>query len=89
MRQRITIRLDPDMLKAARAKAAADNLTLTDYIETVIRRDLLMGAAEPSLEVVGLANLRISIAVPVPGETPDERRRRDDVFFAILDVAGH
>lgn len=89
MRQRVTIRLDPDVLKAARAKAAAEDQTLADYIEALIRQDLLMEAAEPSVKVVGPENLRSSIAVAVPGETQDERQRRDDVFFAILDASGH
>lgn len=89
MRQRVTIRLDPDVLKAARAKAAAENQTLADYIEALIRRDLLVPAAESSLEVVGPENLRSSIAVPVPGETQDERKRRDEVFLAVLAAAGH
>ena len=40
MRQSVTMRLDPNVLKAARQKAISDNRTLTNYIETLLRRDL-------------------------------------------------
>jgi hypothetical protein len=44
MRQLMTIRIDPDVLEAARGRAFAENRTLTNYIETVLRKDLgLMG----------------------------------------------
>lgn len=44
MRQLMTIRIDPDVLSAARGRATDENRTLTNYIETVLRRDLgLMG----------------------------------------------
>ena len=44
IRQLMTIRIDPDVLDAARDRATDENRTLTNYIETVLRRDLgLMG----------------------------------------------
>lgn len=46
MRQLMTIRIDPDVLNAARGRATDENRTLTNYIETVLRKDLgLMGIA--------------------------------------------
>lgn len=47
MRQSVTLRLDSDLLKAARAKAASENLSLSAYVEQLLRRDLQMMAAPP------------------------------------------
>ncbi len=65
MRQLLTIRIDPDVLDAARGRAVDENRTLTNYIETVLRLDLglmVMGtprrltvAAEPALPNASLA----------------------------------
>jgi hypothetical protein len=89
MRQPVTVRLDPAVLDAARDKAGSDNRTLTNYIETLMRKDLRMGTSEPAPDVVAPEDIRNSVAVPMPGETEAERQRRDDVFFAILDVGEH
>jgi hypothetical protein len=89
VRQSVTMRIDPDVLKAARGKAGRDNRTLTNYIETLIRRDLELGGIDPSLEVIAPADIRDSVAVPMPGETEADRKRRDDVFFAVLEAGGY
>lgn len=89
MRQSVTMRIDPDVLKAARSKAVSDNRTLTNYVETLMRRDLQMGTSQSDLEVIAPANIREAVAVPIPGETEEERKRRDDVFHAILDAGGY
>ena len=89
MRQSVTMRLDPNVLKAAKRKAISDNRTLTNYIETLLRRDLQTAADEPTLEVIAPADIRNSVAVPVAGETEEERKRRDDVFFAVIDATTH
>jgi hypothetical protein len=88
MRQSITVRLDPAVLHAARNKAGTDNRTLTNYIETLMRKDLQIDVSEPTLEVIAPDDIRNSVAVPMPGETEAERKRRDEVFVAILDAAG-
>lgn len=89
MRQSVTMRLDPDVLKAARSRAADDNRTLTNYIETLMRRDLQMSGAEPAMEIIAPVDIRNSVAVPIPGETEEDRKRRDEVFFAVLDAGGY
>jgi hypothetical protein len=89
MRQSVTMRFDPDVLSAARGKAICDNRTLTNYIETLMRRDLQLGGAEPTLEVIAPAGIRNSVAVPLADETEDERKRRDEVFLAVLDASGY
>jgi hypothetical protein len=45
MRQSMTIRLDPSVIEAAKGRAQTENRTLTNYIETVLRRDLGLLAA--------------------------------------------
>lgn len=89
MRQSVTMRFDPEVLMAAKRKAVDDHRTLTNYIEMLVRRDLQLNVAEPALEVIAPADIRNSSAVPVPDETEDERKRRDDVFFAVLDAVGY
>lgn len=89
MRQSVTMRFDPEVLMAARGKAVGDNRTLTNYIETLMRRDLRMGSVEPALEVIAPPNIRASTAVPLIDETEEERKRRDDLFFAVLDAGGY
>jgi hypothetical protein len=37
MRKPITMRFDPDLLAKAKLKAAGENRTLTNFIETVVR----------------------------------------------------
>jgi hypothetical protein len=44
---------------------------------------------EPTLEVIAPADIRNSVMVPVAGETEEERKRRDDVFFAVIDATNH
>ena len=44
---------------------------------------------EPTLEVIAPADIRNSVTVPVAGETEEERKRRDDVFFAVIDATNH
>lgn len=61
MRQLLTIRIDPDVLDAARDRAVDENRTLTNYIETVLRLDL-------GLMVMG-APRRLATVVPAPAGT--------------------
>jgi hypothetical protein len=87
MRHSVTVRLPADILAAARAKAAESHRTLTDYIETLMKRDLRQGDA--NIEVVAPADIRDYAAVPLPDETEDERERRDALFHAVLNEAGY
>jgi hypothetical protein len=89
MRQSVTMRLDPGVLKAARRKATADNRTLTNYVETLLRRDLQAGPREPTLRVVAPSNIRESTPVPIPGESPARRKRREQVFRAVIKAGGY
>lgn len=44
MRQSMTIRLDPEVLAVAKQIAGTNNRTLTNYIETLIRKDIIANA---------------------------------------------
>jgi hypothetical protein len=44
--------------------------------------------SEPTFTIVAPADIRSSVAVPMQSETEAERKRRDDVFFAVLDGTG-
>ena len=86
MRETLTLRLNPDVIKAAKRKAQADNRTLTNYIETLMIRDIQGGS---SLQVIAPPDIREYEAVPLPGETKAGRKFRDALFHAILDQSGH
>lgn len=47
MRTPVTLRLDPNLLAAARAEAERDSRTLTNLLELAIKRYLGAGAAAP------------------------------------------
>ena len=86
MRETVTLRLAPEVIKAAKRRAQADNRTLTNYIETLMIRDL-QGAA--TLEVIAPPDIGEFAAVPLPGETKAARKRRDALVHALLDKSGH
>lgn len=45
-------------------------------------------AAKSILSVIAPPDIRKAVAIPLPGETAEERKRRDEVFFAVLDAEG-
>ncbi len=89
MRETVTLRLNPDVIKAAKRKAQADNRTLTNYIETLMLKDLQIMPSASTLEAIAPPDIREYQSVPLPGETKAERKRRDALFHAILDQSGH
>jgi post-segregation antitoxin (ccd killing protein) len=48
MRQSMTIRIDQDLLNQAKACAVLENRTLTNYIETLILKDVRPQPARPA-----------------------------------------
>lgn len=86
MRETLTLRLNPDVVKAAKRKAQADNRTLTNYIETLMIRDLQGGS---SLQVIAPADIRKYEPVPLEGESPKRYEFRKRLFDAILDEGGY
>lgn len=53
------------------SNAGRDGRTLTDYIESLLRKDLHTEAGEPILEVIAPEDIRNSVAVPISGETEE------------------
>ena len=89
MRQSMTIRLDPAVLKAARTRARRQNRTLTNYIETVLRRDLDLESEGSRVEVIAPPGLRDHEPVPLAGESPKRREFRRRLISALLDESGN
>jgi hypothetical protein len=81
MTRSITLHLKSELLSAAKRRATAHDRTLAGYIEMLILRDL---QGTPRLQVIAPPDITEYEAVPLPGETAAERRRRDALFQAIL-----
>ena len=88
VRHPVTVRLDPEVLSAAKARAAGDNRTLTNYIETLLRRDLSLMPGHAAVQVVSPADIRKYEPVPLPGESAKRRAFRRRLFNVILDKGG-
>ncbi|MDP2783003.1 MAG: hypothetical protein Q8O38_00215 [Sulfurimicrobium sp.] len=56
MRQSMTIRLDQEVLAVAKRVAEANNRTLTNYIETLIRKDIAGNRGNPDVNPVPQQN---------------------------------
>jgi len=83
----MTIRLEADILAAAKRRAAGDNRTLTNYIETLVPRDLSASEQGFRLEVIAPADIRDYEPVPIDGESAERHDFRRRLFSAILDEA--
>ncbi len=88
MRKPMTIRIDTDVLEAAKTRARRENRTVTNYIETVLRRDLRMDASE-EVEVYAPADVRQWRIVPKPGESKKKTELAERALKKILDRAGY
>lgn len=88
MRQSMTIRVDQDVLAAAKRRAKNEKRTLTNYIETLLRRDLSL-ADDVGIQVTAPADIREYEPAPIAGETAERHEFRRRLFSAILDAGGH
>ena len=61
MKTPVTLRLDPDLLAAARAEAERDSRTLTNLLELAIKRYLGAGGAVPVRDVAGATSLQARV----------------------------
>jgi hypothetical protein len=89
MRKSMTIRLDPVVLEEGRKRASAQNRTLTNYIETLMRQDMRLGESEATVEVIAPADIRKYEPTPLQGESPKRYAFRKRLFEAILDEGGY
>lgn len=71
MRTAITLRLDADLLAAARVEARRDSRTLTNLIEVALKRHL-QAAAGPHEGRVAPASRQDAAAGPAHAGTPDD-----------------
>lgn len=89
MRQSITIRLDPTILSAARARAKANNRTLASYIETLLMRDLIDHGEDAKITVFAPEGLPdANDLVRDPGESGASHAERKEAIGAIIQAAG-
>ena len=89
MRKSMTIRMDPEVLAAARSRARSDNRTVTNYIETVLRRDLNLPQSDDTVEIWAPDDIRQYEIVREPGESGERYEARKRLFSAILDKGGY
>lgn len=64
MKTPVTLRLDPDLLAAARVEAERDSRTLTNLLELAIKRYLGARDAVPVSNVAGAAPLQARAGKP-------------------------
>jgi len=89
MRKPMTIRIDTNVLEAAKNRARQENRTVTNYIETVLRRDLRMAETTEEVEVYAPADVRQYHVVSDPGETKEQTEIAERALQKILDRAGY
>ncbi len=89
MRKPMTIRIDTDLLAATKARARRDNRTVTNYIETVLRRELGLMETPDEVEMYAPPDVRRYRAIAKPGETKREAALARRAFKKILDHAGY
>lgn len=96
MRKSMTIRLAEDVLEVAKVRASSENRTLTNYIETPIRKDIVMAAKndapEAAIDLRDEAPRSVFIAEPLTerlitdareGDTQEEVFRRQEYLDLI------
>lgn len=92
MRRPMTIRMDPDILDAARRRAAAQNRTVTNYIETSVLLDTGKahgGLGDDEYQISAPADIRECTLVKEPGESEEDYRKRRDLFSRVLTRGGY
>jgi len=93
MRKPMPLRVDPVLLREVRKRAKAQKRTLSEYVETLLRRDLAhkpRKGRKPAIELRGPipADIRNWESVRVPGEPVRKRKAREKLVHAILDLGG-
>jgi hypothetical protein len=87
MRKSMTIRLALDVLEVAKVRAKSENRTLTNYIETLIRKDIAGSGTTAALDDRADAPLSVFVAEPLArrlttdprdGDTPEDVARRQE-----------
>jgi hypothetical protein len=79
--------MDPKVLKAAKQRARRENRTMTNYIETVLRRDLDLSAMR-GVSVWAPENVRDYELIREPDEPDAHFQARKSLISKILEKAG-
>ena len=93
MRKPMPLRVDPVLLRKVRKRAKAQKRTLSEYVETLLRRDLAhkpRKGGKPAIELRGPipADIRDWKSAQVPSEPERKRKAREKLVHAILDLGG-
>jgi hypothetical protein len=93
MRKPMALRVDPVLLREVRKRAKAEKRTLSEYVETVLRRDLARTprkTKKPMIELRGPIpeDVRDWKSTRIPGEPARKRKEREKLVQAILDLGG-
>ena len=89
MRKPLTIQIEESVLESASARAHQQHRSVTEYIETLLRRDLDLPDTTDEVEIVAPRDAREYRAVPKTGETDEQTELADRALQRILDRAGH
>ena len=73
----MTIRLALDVLEVAKIRARSENRTLTNYIETLIRKDIAGSGTAGPLDGRADAPLSVFVAEPLAGRLTTDVRDGD------------
>jgi hypothetical protein len=89
----MALRVDPVLLREVRKRAKAEKRTLSEYVETVLRRDLARKprkTGKPMIELRGPipADIRGWTSARIPGEPARKRKAREKLVQTILDLGG-
>jgi hypothetical protein len=84
MRQTVTISLDADVVAAAQKRAAEEHRSLTDYVETLMLRDL---GQEGEITVIAPEGAEKFEPIPAPGESAEDLERRRQLAETLLKLA--
>jgi hypothetical protein len=87
------LRVDPVLLREVRKRAKAEKRTLSEYVETVLRRDLARKPRKTKKAMIELrgpipADIRDWTSDRIPAEPARKRKAREKLVHAILDLGG-
>lgn len=90
MKTPISMRIEADLLEAARGAAASEHRSLANLIEVALAERIGFSLEDRRMEVLvpeGAAKLRGAKIVPAAGQTADDVARAQASFDRLLDIA--
>ena len=89
MRQAATFHLDPEVLQAATAATERENRSLTNFVETMLGRELDALNEQDHKSVMAPDDVRDYELVREQGESDEHYEARRELVRAILDMNGY